>query len=303
LLRDAGIALYRAKALGKNCCASFDPAMQSALVDRLELKMDLQSALAHNEFFLLYQPVLDLESGTTCGVEALLRWRHPTRAVIAPDAFIPLLEESGSIVDVGRWVLNEACKQAADWRGKGHDLTMSVNVSMRQLGTDALVDHVRDALAVSLLEPHSLVVEITETAIMQDAEATTRRLRGLKELGILVAIDDFGTGYSSLAYLRQLPVDSLKIDRSFISAIADSPASSALIHTLVDLGRTLGLETLAEGIEDESQLERLRSEHCERGQGFLFSRPVPPDEIEAFLARETHEGATIARVPSALNAQ
>ena len=286
LFRDADIALYRAKALGKNRFASFEPEMQAAVLDRLELKRDLESALARGQFFLLYQPVLDLESVCACGVEALLRWRHPTRGVIPPDDFIPLLEESGSIVDVGRWVLNEACTQAASWNRKGHHLAMSVNVSVRQLEADDFVSDVQEALAVCRLEPSSLVIEVTETAIMRDADATIRRLRGLKELGVLVAIDDFGTGYSSLAYLRQFPVDALKIDRSFISAMADSPASSALIHTLVDLGRTLGLETLAEGIEDDSQLERLRSERCERGQGFLFSRPVSADEIEAFLSSE-----------------
>ena len=285
LLRDADIALYRAKALGRNCWASFEPEMQSAVLDRLELNMDLHSALARGEFFVLYQPIIDLETGSACGVEALLRWRHPVREVVLPDEFIPMLEDTGLIVDVGRWVLNEACQQAADWANQGHDLTMSVNVSMRQLETDGFLDDVREALSASGLEPGSLVVEVTETTLMRDADATIRRLRGLKELGVLVAIDDFGTGYSSLSYLRQFPVDALKIDRSFIAAMSESPESAALIHTLVELGQTLGFETLAEGIEDRSQLERLRNERCARGQGFFFSRAVPPGEIELLLSR------------------
>lgn len=298
LLRDADIALYRAKTSGKNCCVSFEPEMQSAISDRLELKMDLHSAILREEFFLLYQPVLDLEFGSACGVEALLRWHHPTRGTVPPDEFVPLLEETGLIVEVGRWVLSEACRQAADWNRLGHELTMSVNVSMRQLETDTFLDDVRDALAVNQLEPSSLVIEVTETAIMRDADATVRRLRALKELGIMIAIDDFGTGYSSLAYLQQFPADALKIDRSFIAAMTDSTESSALIHTLVELGRTLGLETLAEGIEDESQLKRLQRECCQRGQGFLFSRPITPKEIEEFLSHASDNRSVGPQVPT-----
>jgi diguanylate cyclase (GGDEF)-like protein/PAS domain S-box-containing protein len=302
LLRDADIALYRAKALGKSRFTSFEPEMQSAVLARLELRMDLHSALAHDEFFLVYQPVVDLESQAVCGVEALLRWDHPTRGIILPDEFVPLLEETGLIVDVGRWALNQACQQVAGWHRRGYHLSMSVNVSMRQLETDALLEHIREALADSHLEPGHLVIEVTETTIMRDADATVRRLRGLKELGVLIAIDDFGTGFSSLAYLQQFPVDALKIDQSFIAAMTDTPESSALIHTLVELGRALGLETVAEGIEDPSQLEKLRTEQCNRGQGFLFSHPVSPDAIEALLSDSSSRGATptasAARRPS-----
>ncbi len=296
LLRDADIALYRAKALGKNRSALFQPEMQTAVLDRIELDADLRSALAEEQFFLLYQPVFDLDHVNVSGVEALLRWRHPTRGVVPPDHFIPMLEDSGLIVDVGRWVLFEACRQAAEWYRRGHRLSMSVNVSMRQLEVHAFVDHIKEALAASSLDPTSLVIEITESTLMRDADATVRRLREIKDLGVHVAIDDFGTGYSSLAYLRQFPVDALKIDRSFIAAMADSPESGALIHTLVELGRTLGLETLAEGIEDNDQLHKLQEEHCDRGQGFLFSRPIEPEAIEAFLleAAETSRAAAIA---------
>jgi len=290
LLRDADIALYRAKALGKNRSALFQPEMQTAVLDRIELESDLRSALVEDQFFLLYQPVFDLDHVNVSGVEALLRWRHPSRGVVPPDHFIPMLEDSGLIVDVGKWVLIEACRQAADWHGRGHRISMSVNVSMRQLEIPSFVDHITEALSTSGLDPTALVIEITESTLMRDADATVLRLREIKSLGVHVAIDDFGTGYSSLAYLRQFPVDALKIDRSFIAAMADSPESSALIHTLVELGRTLGLETLAEGIEDDEQLLKLQQEHCDRGQGFLFSRPIEPEAIDAFLAGTTSLG-------------
>jgi EAL domain-containing protein (putative c-di-GMP-specific phosphodiesterase class I) len=285
LLRDADIALYRAKATGRDCYVVFEPAMQSAALDRLELKSELDSALANDQYFLLYQPIFDLDSVRIRGVEALLRWQHPTRGMITPDKFIPVLEDSGLIVEVGRWVLNEACAQASRWQQQGHRTTMSVNVSMRQLETDILIDDVTEALARTDLDPGSLVIEVTESTLMRDANATVSRLRKLKDIGVMIAIDDFGTGYSSLAYLRQFPVDVLKIDRSFVSEMDGSADSAALIHTLVELGRSLGLMTLAEGIEEHSQLEGLRHERCDSGQGFIFSRPVEPAAIEALLSR------------------
>jgi diguanylate cyclase (GGDEF)-like protein/PAS domain S-box-containing protein len=291
LLREADIALYRAKAAGKNCWTMFVPEMESEVLDRLELQMDLRSALGNGEFYLLYQPVFELDSLNACGVEALLRWMHPTRGVVGPDDFIPMLEETGMIVEVGRWVLHGACEQAASWHHRGHRLSVSVNVSVRQLEAESFIEDVRQALSASGLEPASLVLEITETALMRDSEATVRRLSDLKALGVRLAIDDFGTGYSSLAYLRQFPVDALKIDRSFIAAMAESAESSALIHTLVELGRALGLETLAEGIEDQFQLERLRREDCAQGQGFLFSKPVDPRTLESFLSVAEVAGA------------
>jgi diguanylate cyclase (GGDEF)-like protein/PAS domain S-box-containing protein len=285
LLKDADIAVYRAKAQGKNCIVCFEPQMQSDVLDRLELGMDLRSALEHNQFFLLYQPVFDLDEVTLCGVEALLRWRHPSRGVVDPDEFVPMLEETGMILDVGHWVLDEACAQAAKWHRQGYTPTMSVNVSMMQLASDVFIEQVDLALTSSGLDPHFLILEITETMLMRDADATAGRLARLKTLGVRVAIDDFGTGYSSLAYLRQFPIDALKIDRSFIAAMDDSAESRALLHTLVELGRALGLETLAEGIEEQSQLHTLQQERCERGQGFLFSKPVEPAAVEALLFR------------------
>jgi diguanylate cyclase (GGDEF)-like protein len=284
LLRDADVALYEAKAAGRDYYMLFQSSMQTAARDRLTLEMDLAEALEQRQLFLQYQPTFDLQSESVIGVEALIRWRHPKRGVIAPIEFIPIAEESGLIVPIGRWVLEDACRQAAIWRCHGHGIDMSVNVSGRQLDDDGLIEDVRHALAESGLDPATLTLEITETTLMRDAEATAERLRSLKELGVRIAIDDFGTGYSSLAYLRQFPVDALKIDRSFISGIAGSKGSAALIHTLVQLGKTLDIETLAEGIEERSQLETLQREHCDHGQGFLFSRPLDVDAVEKFLA-------------------
>jgi diguanylate cyclase (GGDEF)-like protein len=283
LLRDADLALYEAKAAHRNCYALFESGMQTAAQDRLTLQMDLAEALEDEQLFLLYQPTFDLQSEHVIGVEALIRWRHPTRGVISPVEFIPIAEESGLIIPIGRWVLQEACRQAATWRGRGHQIGMSVNVSGRQLDHDELIDDVRGALEHSGLDPRTLTLEITETTLMRDAEATALRLQELKQLGVRIAIDDFGTGYSSLAYLRQFPVDALKIDRSFIGGIAASTESAALIHTLVQLGKALQIETLAEGIEDQVQLEALQREHCDHGQGFLFSRPLDVSAVEAFL--------------------
>jgi diguanylate cyclase (GGDEF)-like protein len=283
LMADADVALYVAKSLGKNRCILFESGMQTAAQDRLKLEMDLAEALAGGELFLVYQPTIDLESERTIGVEALLRWRHPERGVLAPDTFIPIAEDSGLIVPIGRWVLEEACEQAARWRRTGHEIGISVNVSARQLDDDGLREHVEQALQSSGLDPGVLTLEITETTLVHNAQDTVQRLGELKALGIRIAIDDFGTGYSSLAYLRQFPVDSLKIDRSFVSGIADSRQSQAVIQTLVRLGKTLRLETLAEGIEDREQLAALKRQHCDHGQGFLFAHPLEAEQLEQFL--------------------
>jgi diguanylate cyclase (GGDEF)-like protein len=283
LLRDADLALYEAKAAGRNCYVLFESGMQTAAQDKLTLEMELAEALESKQLFLLYQPTFDLQSESVIGVEALIRWCHPTRDVIPPIEFIPIAEESGLIVPIGRWVLQEACRQAATWHEQGHQIGMSVNVSGRQLDHDKLIEDVRQALEQSGLDPNALTLEITETTLMRDAAATARRLQELKQLGVRIAIDDFGTGYSSLAYLRQFPVDALKIDRSFIGGIAASKEAAALIRTLVQLGKTLQIETLAEGIEDQIQLETLQREHCDHGQGFLFSRPLDVSAVEAFL--------------------
>jgi diguanylate cyclase (GGDEF)-like protein len=283
LLADADVALYAAKEAGRNQYVAYESGMQTAAQDRITLEMDLTDALAAEELFLVYQPTFDLKSERTTGVEALLRWRHATRGVIAPDVFIPIAEHSGLILPIGRWVLHTATLQAAAWRAQGHELSISVNVSGRQLDHDELVDDVRSALAESGLEPSALTVEITETALMKDPEATARRLTAIKALGVRVAVDDFGTGYSSLAYLRQFPVDTLKIDRAFVQGIASSKESAALIKTLIELGKSLNLETLGEGIEDLAQLEHLQRANCDSGQGFLYARPLEAHALTEFL--------------------
>jgi diguanylate cyclase (GGDEF)-like protein len=279
LMREAHVALYEAKTSGRDRYVLFHSAMQATLQRRLLLQADLREALNRDELFLLYQPTIDLQSERVVGVEALIRWRHPTRGVIAPDTFIPLAEETGLIVPIGLWVLTEACKQAAVWHEETRAVQVSVNVSARQLDHENLLEDVQGALTESNLEPSTLTLEITETALMRDANSTAQQLTKLKALGVRIAIDDFGTGYSSLAYLSQFPVDVLKIDRTFITGLSDSAESRALVHTLIQLGKTLGLETLAEGIEDPAQLEILKYEQCDLGQGYLFARPLILEDI------------------------
>ncbi len=283
LLAEADVALYEAKAAGRNRWVRFEAAMQTAVRRKLALELDLGEALEQGQFHLVYQPTFDLRSQAVIGVEALVRWEHPQRGSVSPQEFIPIAEETGLIVPLGRWVLHEACRQAKEWLDSGHVLGVAVNVSARQLDDDLIVGEVHAALSQSGLAPDRLTLEITETALMRDPELTAQCLRGLKELGVRIAIDDFGTGYSSLAYLRQFPADSLKIDRSFIKEIATSRESDALIHTLVQLGKTLDIETLAEGIEDEFQLRALQQEECDSGQGFWFSRPLSAQDLEPFL--------------------
>ncbi|MFZ2113627.1 MAG: EAL domain-containing protein [Solirubrobacteraceae bacterium] len=283
LLRDADIAMYRAKWDGKNGYVVFESGMQDAVQSRMELEMDLRDAFDKDEFFMVYQPTFDLREMVPTGMEALIRWRHPTRGIVQPDDFVPLLEETGLIVDVGRWVLREACRQGAEWREAGRQVGIAVNVAARQLDRDEFVGEVREALSDSGLAPEQLTIEITETTIMANAEETAGRLASIKEIGVRVAIDDFGTGYSSLAYLQRFPVDALKIDRSFISKMSNDAEGETLIRTLVQLGKSLSIETLAEGIEQAQELSLLREESCDTGQGFLFARPLDLGECETFL--------------------
>ena len=292
LLLDAETALSHAKESARGRYAVFGLDMPKAVESRQVVENELRSAMVQKEFFLRYQPIFDIETRATTGVEALLRWRHATRGVIPPDHFLPLLEETGLIVPLGRWVLNEACRQGAALHGAGHHITMSVNMSAPQLQSDTLVADVVDALSASGFEPNALVLEITETTIMSDTALMVDRLIALKGLGVRIAIDDFGTGYSSLAYLRQFPVDILKIDRSFISSLATTRDSSMLIHTLVQFGKTLGLETIAEGIEEEGQMDPLLAEQCDTGQGFLYGRPLSPTQLDIFLRTHPTQGVS-----------
>jgi diguanylate cyclase (GGDEF)-like protein len=285
LLRDADIAMYRAKWGGKSRYLVFESGMEDEVQSRLEIEMDLQGALENEEFFLVYQPTFDLETMTPTGVEALIRWRRPGRGVVQPEEFIPLLEESRLIVEVGAWVLMEACTQGAKWQEAGYPLNLAVNVSALQLDTDDLLDHVEEALSSSGLDPKALTIEITETTLMSNVDETARRLAELKDLGLRIAVDDFGTGYSSLAHLRQFPVDVLKIDRSFISQLAEGTEGEILLHTLVQLGKALSIETTAEGIERQQDLTLIKSQDCDNGQGFLFTRPLSVQDADAFFSQ------------------
>ena len=294
LLQDADIALYQAKAAGKRRAVKFAPSMQAAVDDHRHLEMALDRALEAEQFFLVYQPTVDLSSGAFNGVEALLRWRHPERGVVQPDDFIPALEASGLIIPVGAWVLHDACRQGAEWIRQGYRFTVSVNVSGKQLEEDRLISDVEEALLMSGFEPGLLILELTETALMHDATASAVRLEMLKALGVRIAIDDFGTGYSSLGYLRQFPIDVLKIDRSFVSGIGDSAESAALVHTLVQLGKVLGIETVAEGVETSDQRSRLEDEQVDIGQGFLFARPLEVKDVDRLLK----DSAGVPKVPA-----
>jgi diguanylate cyclase (GGDEF)-like protein len=283
LLRDADIAMYRAKLAGKNRYAVYETGMQDQVHSRIELEMDLREALTNDEFYVVYQPMFNLDGLAPIRMEALLRWRRPHARPAGPDQFVPLLEESGLIAEVGRWVLREACGCCARWAAEGLEIGVAVNVSAVQLERDRFVQDVTDALNESGIDPSSLTIEITETALMRDAEKTAERLRAVKRLGVRLSIDDFGTGYSSLAYLQRFPVDELKIDRSFISQLESTTQRDALIRTFVQLGRSLRIETIAEGIEDQAQLSRLQAERCDIGQGFLFARPMQADECREFV--------------------
>ncbi len=301
LLQDADLAMYKAKAVGKDGYVVFGTAMQAVARDRMQLELDLARALDADQLFLAYQPMVDLENGKVVGVEALLRWLHPVRGAIAPEVFIPIAEDNGLIVPIGRWVLRDACVQGAAWRRKGHRLGISVNVSARQLERTEFVEEVRAALNDAGLDPAALTLEITETVLMRKPDATARLLTELKALGVQIAVDDFGTGYSSLAYLRQFPVDSLKIDRTFITGLAQSNEAHALTHTLVQLGKALSLQTLAEGVEHDYQAQELRREGCDLAQGFLFASPLTPDAVERFLAEapgRPYSAACSARAPA-----
>ncbi|MHB8290421.1 MAG: bifunctional diguanylate cyclase/phosphodiesterase [Acidimicrobiales bacterium] len=296
LLRDADIALYQAKAAGKKCAVVFAPAMQDAVDDIRHLETDLHAALESDQFFLLYQPTFDLSSGSFTGVEALLRWRHPTRGVIMPDDFIPSLEASGLIVPVGRWVLEEACRQGAVWQRQGHHVTVLINVSAKQLDRDQIVADVHDALTKSGFDPVLCVLGLTERTLMHnvDDDDTVGRLTLLKALGVRVAIDDFGTGYSSLAYLRQFPVDMLKIDRSFVSGITETSEAVSLVHAMVQLGKALGLETVAEGVGNDDQRDRFAAGNVDTGQGFLFARPLDVEAVSRLLEDSARNPAALA---------
>ena len=288
MLRHADVAMYAAKTLGKDRLTTFQRELHHATIDRHQLRSEIHGALESGQFTLAYQPLMELGREEITGVEALVRWRHPQRGVIPPDEFIPLAEETGLIVPLGRWVLNEACRQSQAWAlSTGRPIKMSVNLSGRQIEDPALVSDVASALADSGLDASLLTLEITESVLLRDVDAVLLQLTELKRLGIRLAIDDFGTGYSSLSYLRRFPVDVLKIDQSFIASVDSGAAEGALVRSIVSLAQILELETVAEGIEESGQLEALRALGVHEGQGHFFARPLEPDALRSFLMRNS----------------
>ncbi|MEA2429059.1 MAG: hypothetical protein QOF37_2687, partial [Thermoleophilaceae bacterium] len=300
ILRDADLAMYRAKTGGRDRHATFEPEMHEALVERLELESDLRRALDDDEFVVHYQPIVDLASGDILGAEALVRWNHPTRGMMPPIAFIPLAEETQLIVPIGRRVLREACSQAVRWVERHGGLTMSVNLSGVQLKQPDLVRDVADALRDSGLPAEYLTLEITETVLMGDDERAIERLRELKELGVKLAVDDFGTGYASLQYLRDFPLDVLKVAKSFVDGIGGPAQGVALARAIVELGESCELDVVGEGIELIEQREGLLELGCRLGQGFLFARPADPETIDALLGeRRAGSAAQLPEPPAA----
>jgi predicted signal transduction protein with EAL and GGDEF domain len=282
LLRDADIALYAAKRGGRNRYAVFEDSMAETLQFRRELEIDLRRALALRQFRLHFQPFVDVTTQEVTGFEALLRWHHPVRGIVPPLSFIPLAEENRLIVRIGDWVIRTACTAAAEWPSP---LVVAVNVSPIQFQDNALLQTVSSALANSGLEPSRLEVEITEGALLDDTENVLRTLHALRELGVKISLDDFGTGYSSLSYLQKFPFNKIKIDRSFV--VNTGADSDAIVSAVSGLGNSLGVQITAEGVETPDQYERVRSQLCTHVQGYLTGRPIPGDEIAAFLSDKT----------------
>jgi diguanylate cyclase (GGDEF)-like protein len=295
LIRNADAAMYIAKADGKGGYRLFEPAMHDRVVARLALRADLQQAIEREQFELHYQPLIRLEDGAVTGVEALLRWRHPSRGLIPPDDFIPFAEETGLIVEIGRWVLGEGCRQAKELRDRvgGRELpSIGINLSVKQLFHADIVADVSEALTAAGLEPEALTLEITESVMMTDTELAVARLNELRSLGVRLAMDDFGTGYSSLSSLSMFPLDILKMDRSLLAAGA-APVTSGLASAVLSLGETFNLEVVAEGIELPEQSATLRELGCDTGQGFYFARPMEPERLLGFLAEHAGSGDSV----------
>jgi diguanylate cyclase (GGDEF)-like protein/PAS domain S-box-containing protein len=279
LLRDSDTAMYRAKAMGKACHQVFDSAMHSRAVALLQLETDLRRAMERNEFVLYYQPTVCLRSGRIHGVEALIRWQHPERGLVLPDDFIPHAEETGLIIPIGNWVLEEACKKMREWHRHFPHLTISVNLSVKQFTQSQLSLQVQNTLYETGLNPNCLMIEITESMLMENPESTATVLEQLKRLDVKIHIDDFGTGYSSLSYLHRFPIDTLKIDRSFVSRMAAVNENLEIVRTIVTLAHNLGMDVIAEGVETAEQLAQLRALKCERAQGYYFSEPVDAHQV------------------------
>jgi diguanylate cyclase (GGDEF)-like protein len=280
IMRNADLALYRAKGDGRGALRFFEAEMDAQMQARRALECDLRKALPAGQFELYYQPIVDIATDEISGFEALIRWHHPQRGIIAPGAFIPLAEETALIVPLGEWAIRNACATAVSWPG---NLKIAVNLSPAQFRSQGLLQAIVDALAISGLAPDRLELEITETILLHDSETTLAILYRLRELGVRIVMDDFGTGYSSLSYLQSFPFDKIKIDRSFVKDIAEDQGSLNIVRAVAALAKGLGMSTTAEGVETAEQLNSIRSEGCSEMQGFLFSRPLPAHELEQFF--------------------
>jgi EAL domain-containing protein (putative c-di-GMP-specific phosphodiesterase class I) len=280
-LRHVELALDRAKVSGGNHFTFFDPAMAEAAERRRELESDMHIALRRQEFSLFYQPLVDLSSNRLVGAEALIRWRHPTRGLVPPDAFIPLAEETGFIVDLGFWVLEAACRQLAIWQGEGKEFYLSINISGRQIPDGMSPAWLAATCRKHGVEASRLVLEITEGVLLADANKALDWLGEVRTFGFGIYLDDFGTGYSSLSYLKRFPVDTVKIDKSFVRDMGGDKSDRALVEAIIAMARSLRLQTVAEGVEDATQLALLREMGCDRVQGYYFSKPVPCEQFDA----------------------
>jgi diguanylate cyclase (GGDEF)-like protein len=297
LLQAADLAMYRAKSNGRARSELFDPRMAAEADDRLLLEMDLRAAIDQNQLSVVYQPIVSLETGRVCSGEALLRWEHPERGTIGPTRFIPIAEETGLIVSIGAWVLDEACREAMRWpRPESCELlAVSVNVSPRQLRDAGLVESVRRALAVSGLPASRLELEVTESAVMNDPDAVRARLEELRSLGVSLSIDDFGTGYSSLGQLRHFPFETLKVDQTFMRGLGQDAQNTAIVGGVIALARNLGMSVVAEGIETAEQLEHLQALGCDRGQGYFLARPLRAEQLRRLLTERSQLAPPRAR--------
>ncbi|RYB05339.1 EAL domain-containing protein [Lichenibacterium ramalinae] len=291
LLKNADLALYRAKTEGRGMLRFFELGMDAQMLARRELELDLRRALVNDEFELYYQPLVNIDSDAICGFEALIRWNHPTRGMVSPVEFISLAEEVGEIEAIGAWVLKTACREAATWPD---DIKVAVNLSPLQFRSGSLVLHVMSALASSRLKADRLELEITEGLLLQDTEATLATLHQLRDLGVRISMDDFGTGYSSLSYLRKFPFDKIKIDRSFVRDLAETDGCMAIVRAVMDLGYGLGMSTTAEGVETAEQLAHLKREGCVEAQGYLISPPRPAGAVAEMLFVQMLSGRSVA---------
>jgi predicted signal transduction protein with EAL and GGDEF domain len=287
LIKNADMALYRAKEEGRGTFRYFEPSMDARAQARRMIELDMRAAVRNGEFELHYQPIVRVESGEVTAFEALVRWRHPQRGMIPPADFIPLAESTGLIVPLGEWILRKACSDAATW---SRPVRVAVNLSPVQFKHRSLMSSVLNAVEAAGLEPNRLELEITESVLLQDSEATLASLHALRRFGARISMDDFGTGYSSLSYLRSFPFDKIKIDQSFVRELTERGDCIAIVRAVTGLGTSLGITTLAEGVETNEQLELLRAEHCGEVQGYLFSKARPASEVEAMLRQPGHAG-------------